>query len=264
MSSMSFNDALRLEREDDVVTIWLNRPSKRNAVDFAMWQAMPALLDEILTAAPRVVLIRGVGGHFCAGADISELGERLADVGVPGGYREVNAAAEAAFMAFPLPVIAVIEGNCIGGGWQIASVCDLRIASRSMLIGITPSKLGITYPPEAISRTVALVGPAATKRLLYTAELIDGAEALRLGFVDQLVDDDALDHCVAELVAQLAGRSLLTQTATKLLVNSLVTDDESLRARHDQLALDSKDGPDLHEGLTAFKERRPPTFSWRP
>ena len=261
---MSDEQPVRFTLDGDVATLWLDRSAKRNAVNLAMWEAIPGVLDEILAASPRAVVVRGTGGHFCAGADITELGERLADVGVPGGYREVNAAAEAAFMAFPLPVIAQIEGNCIGGGWQIASVCDLRIAGRSVLLGITPSKLGITYPPEAVARTVAIVGPAATKRLLFTAELIDGAEALRLGFVDQLVDDDALDRCVAELVEELAGRSLLTQTATKLLVNSLVTDDESLRARHDQLALDSKDGPDLQEGLTAFEERRPPTFSWRP
>lgn len=261
---MTEEQPVRFTRDGEIVTLWLHRPAKRNAVNFAMWEAIPAVLDAILRTEPRAVIVRGAGGHFCAGADITELGERLADVGVPGGYREVNAAAEAAFMAFPLPVIAQIEGNCIGGGWQIASVCDFRLASRSILLGITPSKLGITYPPDAIARTVALVGPSATKRLLFTAELIDGDEALRLGFIDRLVDDGALDEAVNTTVQEIADRSLLTQAATKMLVNSIVTGDTALAKRHDELALSSQLGPDLHEGLAAFAERRPPQFSWRP
>ena len=174
---MSDEQPVRFTLDGGVATLWLDRPAKRNAVNLAMWEAIPGVLDEILAASPRAVVVRGTGGHFCAGADITGLGTSLADAGVPGGYREVNARAEDALVAFPLPVIAVIEGNCIGGGWQIASACDLRVAGASTLLGITPARLGITYPPEAVRRTMALVGPAATKRLLFTGELIDGLRA---------------------------------------------------------------------------------------
>ena len=115
--------------EGRTATLWLNRPEKRNAVTFTMWEELPAVLDEVAATEARVLIVRGAGGHFCAGADITGLGARLADGGVAGGYREVNAIAEAALRAFPRPTLAVIEGNCIGGGWQIASACDLRLAA---------------------------------------------------------------------------------------------------------------------------------------
>ena len=176
----------------------------------------------------------------------------------------MNAAAEAALTNFPLPTIAVIEGNCIGGGWQIASACDLRLAQRGVLLGITPAKLGITYPTEAIRRTVALVGPSATKRLLFTAELIDGDEALRLGFLDDLVADGDLDDSVSALCRTLSERSLLTQLATKATVNGLVDSDTNLAATVASFEKIATDSVDLAEGLTSFAERRSAVFTWRP
>ena len=255
---------LHVTRDGDTATLWLNRPDKRNAVTYEMWEMLPGVLADLEAEGPRVLLVRGVGGHFCAGADITGLGTSLADAGVPGGYREVNARAEDALMAFALPVIAVIEGNCIGGGWQIASACDLRVAGASTLLGITPARLGITYPPEAVRRTMAIVGPSATKRLLYTGELIGAEEALRLGFLDVLVPDDALDDRVAEMATAVAERSLLTQAATKMLVNAEILGSTELRRRHDELERASRDSVDLDEGLSAFAEKRSPSFTWRP
>lgn len=261
---MSDTIPLELERDGEVTTLWLNRPEKRNAVTFEMWSLLPSLLDEALVGEPRVLLVRGRGGHFCAGADIVGLGDRLADAGVPGGYREVNAEAEDALARFPRPTIAVVEGNCIGGGWQIASACDLRVAGRGVTFGITPAKLGITYPVEAVRRTIALVGPATTKRLLFTAELIGGEEASRLGFFDLLVDDEEVERTAHHLAAELQDRSLLTQLATKLLVEAESSGDAGQRAAHDLLELAARQGPDLAEGLAAFAEKRSPRFSWRP
>jgi enoyl-CoA hydratase/carnithine racemase len=254
---------LHLTIDGTLATLWLNRPDKRNAVTYEMWEMFPEVLSEVPDEV-RVLMVRGAGGHFCAGADITGLGTRLADAGVPGGYREVNASAEAALMSFPRPVVAVIEGNCIGGGWQIASACDLRLAAGSTLLGITPAKLGITYPPEAVRRTLALVGPGATKRLLFTAELIDASEAARLGFVDMVVDDDELETAAHALATSLAERSLLTQVATKMLVNAEVTGDAALRAAHDEIERVSMGAEDLAEGLAAFAAKRSPRFGWRP
>jgi len=257
-------DPIALSTDGAVTTLWLNRPAKRNAVTYEMWAELPDRLAQVAATSARVLIVRGVGGHFCAGADITGLGSRLADAGTPGGYREVNAAAEAALTNFPLPTIAVIEGNCIGGGWQIASACDLRIAQRGVLLGITPAKLGITYPTEAIRRTVALVGPSATKRLLYTAELIDGDEALRLGFLDDLVADGDLDDAVSALCRTLSERSLLTQLATKATVNALVDSDPNLAATVASFEKIATDSVDLAEGLASFAERRSAVFTWRP
>ena len=253
-----------ITRDGEVATVWLNRPEKRNAVTFEMWEALPGVLATVEEEGTRVLVVRGRGGHFCAGADITGLGRRLADAGTPGGYREVNALAEEALTAFRAPTIAVLEGNCIGGGWQIASACDLRLASSDLLLGITPAKLGITYPLGAVARTVSLCGPSTTKRLLFTAELITAAESKELHLVDYVVEAEELEGALRTLTDELQERSLLTQLATKDTVNELVGDRTTaaeVLAGYESIARDSVD---LDEGLSAFEERRAARFSWRP
>ena len=262
-SSSQEEPPFEITRSDDVVTVWLNRPEKRNAVTFEMWEGLPRVLDEVADHGARVLVIRGRGGHFCAGADITGLGRRLADAGTPGGYREVNALAEEALVAFGAPTVAVLEGNCIGGGWQIASACDLRLATSDLLLGITPAKLGITYPLGAVARTVSLCGPSTTKRLLFTAELIKARESKELGLVDYVVDPSEIEGSLDALTTELAERSLLTQLATKATVNALAAERTSAAealAAYEQIARDSVD---LDEGLAAFDERRPARFRWR-
>ena len=264
MTTDTTEQPFEVSREGDVVTLWLNRPAKRNAVTFAMWERLPSVLEEIASSDARVLLVRGRGGHFCAGADITGLGRALADAGTPGGYRAVNALAEEALVSFPAPTVAVIEGNCIGGGWQIASACDLRLAGEDLLLGITPSRLGITYPLGGVERTVALVGPSATKRLLFTAELVKAEEAKALGFIDYLVTNDELESTALALAADLSARSLLTQLATKASVNAITEGDLRVReimAAYEEIARDSED---LDEGLAAFEARRDASFTWRP
>jgi enoyl-CoA hydratase/carnithine racemase len=264
MSTETTEQPLEISRSGDIVTLWLNRPAKRNAVTFAMWEQLPSVLEEIAATNVRVLLVRGRGGHFCAGADITGLGRSLADAGTHGGYREVNALAEEALVSFSAPTVAVIEGNCIGGGWQIASACDLRLAASDVLLGITPARLGITYPLGAVERTVGLVGPSTTKRLLFTAELIAADEAKALGFVDYLVGKDQLESRALQLADELSSRSLLTQLATKATVNAITGGDLRVReimAAYEEIARDSVD---LDEGLAAFDERRNASFTWRP
>ncbi|MFN5600568.1 MAG: enoyl-CoA hydratase/isomerase family protein, partial [Acidimicrobiaceae bacterium] len=125
-----------------VATLTLNRPDKRNAVRMSMWAAINAHVTA-LTEDPevRILVVKGAGDHFCAGADISEL------TNGPGGeYARVNWNAEEALANFPGPTIAMIRGNCVGGGVSIATACDIRIASTDSIFGITPAKLGIVYP----------------------------------------------------------------------------------------------------------------------
>lgn len=244
-----------------VGTITLDRPSKRNAVTFDMWVALGDAA-RALAADPgvRVVVVRGAGEHFCAGADITELlAERPAGT---ASFMDVNMAAEHALATLPKPVIAVVQGDCIGGGCALAIDCDLRIATAGSRLGITPAKLGIVYPPASLERAVRLLGPAA-KRLLYTGELIDAAEAQRIGLVDEVLPADAIEARVAELCATLAERSLLTQAATKQMIAAVAEHGVVSADLADTWAREVTISGEMAEGVAAFVERRAPRFPWR-
>ena len=250
---------VELEVEDGVATITLNRPDKRNAVTFAMWAALADTVSQ-LSADPevRVLLVRGAGDHFCAGADITEL------TNGPGGeYARVNWAAEEAIANFPGPSIAVVRGTCIGGGVSIASACDLRFAADDSTFGITPAKLGIVYPTNALERTVRLVGGAATKHLMYSGEIVDAARALRIGLVDEVHPAGMLDERVNGFVSVLLERSHLTQVATKAMVHEVVSEGRVKPATtiRWESAMDSSG--EVREGVAAFLAKRAPRWPWR-
>lgn len=244
-----------------VATLWLNRPAKRNAVTYEMWQAIAehgrALAGD---GAVRVLVVRGRGDHFCAGANIGSLGDRPRAV-----YSEANQAADDALAEFPKPTIAFITGSCVGGGAEIAIACDLRIADTTSRFGITPARLGIVYPTFALERATRVLGASAAKHLLYSAELIDAERALRVGLIDELHEPDAATRRLAELTDLLVGaRSLLTQMASKEMVDEIIRNgavaDETAQRWADAVA----HSPDFAEGVAAFAERRDPTFTWRP
>jgi enoyl-CoA hydratase/carnithine racemase len=243
-----------------VGTITLQRATKRNAVTYDMWVALGEACRRLAhDPTVRVVVLRGEGAHFCAGADITEL---LAERphGVPS-FMDVNMAAEHALATLPKPVVAVVQGDCIGGGAAVAIDCDLRIAVQGSRFGITPAKLGIVYPPASLERAVRLLGPAA-KRLLYTGDLIDGEEALRIGLVDELLPADAVEARVDELCTTLAARSLLTQAGTKEMVAAVLAHGTVPAELAESWAREVAAAPDPPEGVNAFVERRAPNFTW--
>lgn len=243
-----------------VGTIRLGRAAKRNAVTYDMWVALGEACHQLAhDPAVRVVVLRGEGDHFCAGADITEL---LAERphGTPS-FMDVNMAAEHALVTLPKPVVAVVQGDCIGGGAALAIDCDLRLAVEGSRFGITPSKLGIVYPPASLERAVRLLGPAA-KRLLYTGDLIDATEAHRIGLVDELLPADRVEARLDELCATLASRSLLTQAGTKEMVAAVLAHGSVPAELAASWAREVAAAPDPQEGVLAFTERRPPNFTW--
>ena len=253
---------IAIDRRGVVGRITLDRPAKRNAMSYAMWEGLGEA-SSLLATDPevRVVALRGAGDHFCAGADISEL---LAERphGVPS-FMDVNMAAETALATLPKPVVAVLQGDVVGGGCALAIDCDIRIAVRGARFGITPSKLGIVYPSASLERAVRLLGPAA-KRLLYTGDLIDADEAWRIGLVDEVHEPAAVDERVEEFCATLASRSLLTQSATKEMIAAVLAHGAVPADLADHWARTVAIAPDPDEGVAAFLERRPPHFTWTP
>ncbi len=256
--------SVSVEVRGGVATLWLNRPAKRNAVTLEMWWAIADAATR-LGADPRVrlLVLRGRGEHFCAGADIGDVATTATDE-----HTRANRAADDAVAAFPKPTVAVITGACVGGGAELAIACDLRLADRTARFGITPARLGIVYPDFAVARAVRLLGPSATKHLLYTAELIDAERALRIGLVDEIHEPGDLPGRVDKLVHTLCSRSLMTQMASKAVVDAVVDgagpDGERLVALSRAWAEIRAASPDPAEGIAAFTERRDPTFTWTP
>jgi enoyl-CoA hydratase/carnithine racemase len=251
---------LYLTREAGVATLWLNRPAKRNALTYDMWRGIGDLCQELADdPGVRALVVRGVGDHFCAGADIGGLAEMpLRD------YHRANRHADESLATFPKPTVAYITGSCIGGGSELAASCDLRIAAEGSRFGITPARLGILYPAYSIERVTRLIGVSATKHLLFTGEIVDAERALRIGLVDELLPADEAPKRLDQLVATLRERSLLTQMASKAMVDAVVEQggisEELDSSWHDALEASA----DPREGIAAFLERRTPTFRWTP
>ena len=262
--AMPVDGLIRVDRDGALATIRLDRPRKRNAMTYGMWRGLlDACTDLAADAAVRVVIVRGAGGNFCAGADISEL-HSLRPPDEPS-FMEMNIAAEAALAALPKPTIALIEGDCIGGGCAIAIDCDLRIAALGARFGITPARLGVVYPPASLERVVDLLGPASTKQLLFTADLIDAGFAASIGLVNEVHPDIAAAHDRAQQVAtDMVQRSALTQAATKAMVTSIHRTGGVPADLAAAWAQEVTESGESVEGAAAFTEKRTPQFPWRP
>ncbi|RZU30574.1 enoyl-CoA hydratase/isomerase family protein [Blastococcus saxobsidens] len=253
---------LRVTRDGQVATLTIDRPEKRNAMTVGMWAALPGVLAPLAAdASVRVLVVTGEGPSFCAGADITDLlrgddpADPMADV------RRHNLAAQAALRDFPKPTLAMVRGHCIGGGVELATCCDLRFADPTAVFGVTPAKVGIVYTPSSTRALLDLVGPATTKYLLYSGELLDAPTALRTGLVDQVVEADGLEEEVRRFADVLASRSALTQRATKEVVAALTLGDDGEAVAASRYRETIAAG-ELAEGVRAFTERRVPRFSW--
>ncbi|HSA53683.1 MAG TPA: enoyl-CoA hydratase/isomerase family protein [Yinghuangia sp.] len=252
-------DGLMLEVDEAIATLRIDRPEAKGAMTAAMWAAIPGILAG-LEADPevRVLVLTGSNGVFSAGADIRELRGHYATAESADAYHALNAAAEQALAAFPKPTIAFVRGACVGGGCQLAVACDLRFADETARFGVTPAKLGIVYDAGSTARLARLVGTPTAKYLLFSAELIDSAQALRVGLVADVFTPDAAADRVYAFARTIASRSQLTVRAAKDLLASDTLDPERVRAWEQE----SRSSTDVREGLTAFTERRAAVFTW--
>lgn len=251
---------LRLEVAEGVATLALDRPAKRNAIDQAMWEAFPGAIETaVATPGVRVLLLTSsTPGIFCAGADIAEFAARVHDKGWWAANRRAIRSAQQALVTAPIPTIAVIDGDCVGGGCGLALACDLRIASPRSRFGITPARLGLVYPLHDTRLLVDLVGPAQARRMLYTACLLPAAEAAAIGLVTQLADDP-LAHAQA-LAAEMRAVSPDSQRWTKAIIARILAGVRDDDAESEAMFDAARDGPDFAEGVAAFLAKRPARF----
>ncbi|MCC7127622.1 MAG: enoyl-CoA hydratase/isomerase family protein [Microbacteriaceae bacterium] len=257
--------SIQVEQTGAVATVSLSSVGKRNAISASMWRELPIVLDSLASIAElKLVVLRGAGNDFSSGADISELDEILPALGENSTADGIMTAAEDALADFPLPTLAAIDGFCVGGGWQLAAACDIRICSERSTFGVTPSRLGIIYPLSGIRRLVSIVGPAMARHILYSGEIFDSATAANWGMVSEVVPDAKFWERVAEFSETLASRSQFSIRATKKIIDALGaggTEGESA-ARATVGEWLGKNSPDRELGIAAFLRKERPDFEW--
>lgn len=248
-----------------VAELVLNNPEKRNAISQAMWQSMPGLVAQANDDAAVTALIihGGATGAFAAGADISEFETIYATPEAAARSSAHIANGLSAIERSEKPVMAAIEGACVGGGVSIAMACDIRIAGDGAKFGVTPGKLGLCYPVADTRRLIQAVGPSATRDILYTGRIFPAEEAARIGLIDQLVGRDEALHHAREKAQTMAGNSQWSIQATKHIIARLLAGAEDDDAEAGAIYLSAFDEDDFHEGYRAFLEKRAPDFSWR-
>lgn len=253
---------IHVETEGAIARLVLNRPDKRNALDAAMWRAIPELVAGVAAdTGVRVLILQGAGPEaFSAGADIGEFAEVHASPARARAYHALIKAAYDAIADLDRPTIAMVRGSCFGGGCALALCCDLRYADHSARFCIPPARLGLTYSLEETKRLVDLVGPAKAKEMLMGARVIAAEEALRIGLATRLFAPAELEAETLAFAGQLAGLSQFSIRAVKAMVREIlagaVGDTESSRAWFER----QFESPDYIEGRRAFLEKREPRF----
>ncbi|MFZ1153268.1 MAG: enoyl-CoA hydratase-related protein [Solirubrobacteraceae bacterium] len=251
---------------EGVARLTISNPAKRNALDHPILDAISATLAELASpdSAARCVIVTGAHGMFSAGYEIGgitdgsfqEEAERL----VAHPFTEAIDALE----AFPLPTLAVLPGHTIGGGLELALACDLRVAAEQIKLSMPPAKLGLVYSHTGLRRFIDTIGAARTRELFLLGGHIDASTALQWGLVNRVAPVEALEGLALEMASGLAANAPLSQLGNKRVIAALLraqgelakdVEDELIELRRASFA-----SRDLHEGMSAFAEKRPPVW----
>lgn len=247
---------LRLSLAGPVAHLVIDRAEKRNAMTQAMWTQLPGLLAEAAAhGGVRVLLLTSAApGLFCAGADIGELLANKDDAGWRAANQAAINRAQHDLARSPIPTVAFVDGDCVGGGTGLAMACDIRVATARARFGITPAKLGLVYPLHDTKLLTDLVGPGQAKRLLFTGELIDAAEAQRIGLIELIADDP---H---QLISQIAAAAPSSCAHIKAFVRRIQDGQKDDDSETLQIFADAFTGREFLIGTRAFVEKRRPDF----
>ena len=254
-----------IARKDGAIG-WLifNNPERRNAVSLDMWQAIPEVLGDFgADDAIRVVVLAGAGDKaFVSGADISQFEKQRSTAETVAHYDEIGEKAQTALKNFDKPVIAMIRGYCIGGGLNIANLCDLRIAADDARFGIPAAKMGLGYRASSMKNLVDVVGKAAALEIMITARQFSADEARHMGLVHKVVPVAALEKAAREYCDMIAANAPLTMRSAKRIIREVARNDYDAAACSAWVK-ECFDSDDYREGRRAFMEKRKPVFKGR-
>jgi enoyl-CoA hydratase/carnithine racemase len=252
------SDEIVIAVADGVATVTLNRPQQRNAMNAAMLRLLGEGIDGLDARNDvRVIVIRGAGPAFCSGRDLREMEARVAsndgDAGVVPVLRRIESSRH--------PTIAVVHGDAIAGGCELALHCDLRIAADVARFGMPLARIGLVLGFPLAQKLVEIIGPAHTRHLLLTGRPIDARRAWEVGMIHQVVPAAELDTAAAALARTLADNAPLSLSGLKAVIQRVI----SARAQipHDDLdalSLRARQSADAGEGRRAMLEKRKPLF----
>lgn len=258
---MSYEN-ITIAKEEGIATLSINRPKALNALNSATLKELSAALEEMeRDTEVKALIITGAGDRaFVAGADIGEMvnyggleGESFAYLG-----QRVMLVVE----RFPKPVIAAINGFALGGGCELAMACDIRIASDRLKIGQPEVKLGILPGFGGTQRLTRLVGPGKAKEIIFSAEVYDAAEALRIGLVDKVIPADKLMEEARKLAKTIASRGQIAVRLAKDSINHSMDVDMETGCAFERKSFGlCFTTQDRLEGMKAFLEKRDPKFT---
>jgi enoyl-CoA hydratase/carnithine racemase len=240
-----------LDESSYIGCITINNPSKRNAISRPMWLGLSNLLDDCLLnyKTLRVLILTGHGQiSFCSGYDLSEKESDDIDHTIPNIRRKL--------LQFPIPIIAKINGYCLGGGLALAMNIDIRIASSNASFSIPAVKLGVPLPKDIIDRLIQLIGESHAKMILYTGDRISAQQAYSIGLIQYVCDNhDSLDKYVLDFARTLSRNAPLSIRSIKTMIEN----------KNDELAIKTaidacRNSNDMNEGRNAFREKREANF----
>jgi enoyl-CoA hydratase/carnithine racemase len=252
-------DLVRTTRSHGILTVTLNRPEKRNAMNGDMvGQLVDVLKGAAADESVRVIVVRANGVSFCSGLDLRIMAAQRERGEADLGPLEVILQT---LEACPQPTIAAVQGDAVAGGCELALYCDIRVAADTARFSMPLARIGLALPVTLTWKLVDIIGVAKTNELLFTGEAVGAETALKLGMANRVVPAEELDSSVQALAAQIALNAPLSVRAMKAFVQRAVEVRNALR-RDDLEALHRhvRQSADLKEGLAAQREKRKPTF----
>lgn len=240
-----------------------NNPARHNALSLEMWQGIGDILEHYAASDEvRVVIMRGAGGKaFVSGADISEFDEKRANAEQKDAYGKIAGRATKWLNKIEKPLIALIEGYCIGGGLATALSADIRMATPDSTFGIPAAKLGLGYEYEGLAKLARMVGPSRARDIMFSARFMDAAEAQSMGLINFVESREDIEAACLTYAERIAGNAPLTVMAAKAALNaweagSREADVQAVRSMVDACF----NSADYKEGRRAFAEKRTPDF----
>jgi len=268
---MTTSEVLTVERDGHVAVLWLDSPERRNAMGPALWADLPVAMQELSEDDEvRSVVVAAKGRDFTVGLDLKAMGGTLAGGGTSQAARarrflkDVRRLQDAitSLEACAKPVIAAVHGWCIGGGIDLITAADIRLCSADARFSVRETRMAIVADLGTLQRLPRVVGPGHVAELAYTGKDIDAARAREIGLVnDVLPDQEALLKVALDMAGEIAANSPLAVQGTKAVMQA--SQELSVRDGLDHVALWNAGfiaSNDLGEAMTAFLEKRPPTF----